>query len=258
MEELCQYYIKKKGFIVFVIFIGIFASVVYNFLREDIYESKMTVKIESAGGVVQIQNIVYDINQKIMLKPIHGEEGVLGEDYSDLNVYVNDRNKNGWIDIYVHGRTPEEAKANCEGVYEHIKYYSEHYKKSILEQANNSADVVAAKNMADEAFKGVLSSNDTISLNNGLYNMGGKNISPEENEFFRKEFLYRSLLENEVRELFKRSCDYTVAVPPNVPEHPVSKKYPIVIVGSFVVSMSVAIILLFISFLIKRTMKSNI
>lgn len=256
-EDFCQYCIKKKWFIVFVMLVSMSISTVYNFLREDVYESKMTVRIDSEGGLLPIEKMVYEINQKVMFKSIDGKDGVLGEDYSNVNVYVNDRNKNGWVDIYVHGKTPDEAKNNCEGIYEHIKYYSENYKNNILEQAHNKEDVIIAKNMADEALKGVLLSEHTNLSKDDLYIVDRENISSEENDFFRKEYLYRNLLKYTVRALCQRSCDFTIVTPPNLPAHPASKKYSIVVVGSFMISLCFAIVLLLFSFVIKRK-KGNI
>lgn len=260
MEDFYQYCIGKKWFIVFVMLVGVSISVIYNFLREDVYESKMTVSIDSEGGALPIEKMVYKINQKVMFKSIDGKDGVLGEDYSNVNVYANDRKKNGWVDIYVHGKTPDEAKNNCEGIYEHIKYYSENYKNNILEQAHNEEYVSIAKNMADEALKGVLLSEHTNLSKDNLYNLyivDRENISSAENDFLRKEYLYRNLLKYTVRALRQRSCDFTIVTPPNLPAHPASKKYSIVVVGSFMISLCFAIVLLLFSFVIKRK-KGNI
>ena len=257
-KEFFKYCFHKKLIFLFFILIGVFSSVLYNFMREDIYEIKMTIKVNSVGKA-PVQELVYAINQKYMLGTIDGEAGVLSEDYSKVNVYAKSSNDSGYVDIYVHGNSPEAAKSSCEGVYEHIKYYNEQKKNGIYETASNTAEVVRAKEVADEAFEVMLSSGHRIALDKkdaGLNNFD-EYESKEKNEFSRKEYIYRAILKNEIVTLSNKMCDYDVIVPANLPTQPLSKRYPIVVVGAFMASVCAAIVLLFTMYCIKMFQESN-
>lgn len=257
-KEFLQYCLHKKLIILCFMLIGVFSSVMYNFTREDVYESKMTIKVNSEKAA-SVRELVYAINQKYMLNAIDGEDGVLGEDYSTINVYAKSSNDSGYVDIYVHGNSPEAAKSSCEGIYEHIKYYNEKKKDGIYETASNTAEVVRAKEVADEAFEVMLSSGHRIALDkkdDGLNNFD-EYASKEKNEFSRKEYIYRAILKNEIVTLSNKMCDYDVIVPANLPIQPVTKRYPIVVVGALVTSVCAAIVLLFTMYCIKRFQESS-
>lgn len=257
-KEFFQYCLLKKLLFLFFILIGVFSSVLYNFMREDIYESKMTIKVNSVGKA-PVQELVYAINQKYMLGTIDGEAGVLSEDYSKVNVYAKSSNDSGYVDIYVHGNSPESAQSSCQGIYEHIKYYNAKKKENLYETAYNTAEVVRAKELADEAFEAVMSSGQRIALDNGddvLENFDGY-VSQEKKEFSRKEYIYRAVLQDEIITLKRNLCDYDVMTPANLPTQPVSKRYPIVVLGAFMASVCVATFLLFVMYCIKRFQENN-
>lgn len=257
-KEFLQYCLHKKLIILCFMLIGVFSSVMYNFTREDVYESKMTIKVNSEK-TASVRELVDAINQKYMLNAIDGEDGVLGEDYSKINIYAKSSNDSGYVDIYVHGNSPEAAKSSCEGVYEHIKYYNEQKKNGIYETAFNAAEVVSAKKLADEALDELSASGQRITLKssgNGI-NDGDEGVSKEQNEFFRKEYIYRAVLQNEVITLTRSLCNYDIIVNASLPTQPVSKKYSIVVVGALVTSVCAAIVLLFTMYCIKRFQESS-
>lgn len=257
-KEFFKYCVQKKLIFVCFILIGVFLSIICNFIREDVYESKMTIKVNSER-TTPVQELVYAINQKYMLNSVEGENGVLGEDYSKINVYAKSSNDSGYIDIYVHGNSPEAAKNSCEGIYEHIKYYNEKKKENIYETASNIDEVVKAKELADEAFDVLLASGQRITLKNSgnVINDDNEYVSKEQNDFFRKEYIYRAVLQDEIISLKRNLCDYDVMTPANLPTQPLSKRYPIVVVGAFMASVCAAMFLLFVMYCIKRFQENN-